>query len=558
MISLSESCYSMYNPIDSLSELLKKDPENVKALRHLGHIGLSSFNDTLAEKCAMKLLEIAKTDDPHAEAETYGLNLLAQVNIMRGKGAEAHKYLLNARRLAEVRRDSLSLSTIFNGLAIYTYSEIGDLPGAITYYLKGMDAAKAIGDENFYYLLSNNLANAYLELKDKNGLKYTQECYNYAENTNNHWLIFVSTLCQADYYHTFSDDTRALLYINRAEEKLPFLKNVNLGELYNLKGKIYTSINAFDKAALNFNLAKVETHNKLERYLNVLNSEAEFEIKRKNYDKAEILLDSILLLSDESKNNHARIPALLNFSNLKKIQGDTKGAYEYLSKYSALKDSTTIYSTALMMADAAERYKFDELTSKLSQQKVETFKHQRNFYVVLSLLIIFLILLATILSWSRKQKRINLAIVNQIKGAQKREDILKEKIQILEGKKRQNESETVNRTLQKIIEDIEVLMKETKLYRDPNLTRDSLAEALGTNSTYLSKAISDNFRLNFNQFINSYRLKEAQDILSDVEDDTPIKNIGRMVGFNSSTSFYNNFKEATGMTPAAFREAARQ
>ena len=558
LFSANVSLYPMSNIIDSVKNLLIKDPDNIKLLRQLGHLGLTSFQDTLAENYALKLLEISKENDPEGEAETYGLNILAQVNIIRGKGAEAHKYLLEARRLAELRRDSLSLSSIFNGLAIYTYSEIGDLPGAITYYHKAMDAAKAVGNESFYYLLTNNLANAYLELKDERGLKYSQKCYEYGEKTDNHWLMFISALCQADYYFTFSDNTRALLYINRAEDQLPFLNNINLGELYNLKGKIYTNINSYEKAEENFILAKKETENRLERYLNILNSEAEFEIKRKNYLKAEELLDSILILSDKSKNNHERLPALLNFSKLKEKQGNLKSAYEYLLRYSALKDSTNIYSTAQMMADAAERYKYDEITTQLSEQKVETIKHQRNFYVVLSLSGIFLILLTTMLFWSRKQKRINHSIVKQIKGAQKREDILKERILVLEGKKKQNESEIVNKTLQKIIDDIEILMRDTKLYRDPNLTRDSLAEYIGTNSTYLTKAISDNYSLNFNQFINSYRIKEAQLILSDKDDDTPIKNIGSIVGFNSSTSFYNNFKEATGMTPAAFRQASKK
>ena len=543
--------------VDSLLTLISKDPENINLLRQIGYRSLSQWKDSIAEQCALKLLNISSEKDPHGEAETYGMNILGQVNIMRGNGKEGYKYLAKARRLAELRNDSASLASIFNGLAIYNFSEIGDMPGAISYYNKGMAAAKAIGNDDLYYKLINNLANAYLELKDKTGLKYAIECYEYAETTNNHKLLFISALCQADYYHRFSDDTRALLYINKAEDQLPYLENENLAELYNLKAKIFSQINHKEKAELNFTLAKEESRNLLERFLPVLNSQAEHEIKFGNYNKAEILLDSLLLLSSDNLNNHARIPAVLNYSILKEKQGNINEALRLLKYYNELKDSAINYTTSQMMVDAQERYKFEELSSKLATQKVEIAHHQRNFYVVLAIALIFLILISFGIFWHRKQKSIHHSILKQIKQAQKTEETLLHKIDRLENKKSQAESETVNQTLQKIMEDIEILMKEAKIYRDSNLTRDSLAETIGSNATYISKAILDNLNLTFNQYINSYRLKEAQQILLDTDNETPIKNIGTLVGFNSSTSFYNNFKEATGMTPAAFRAAAK-
>ena len=549
---------AMSDEVDSLQQLLGKNPSDVELLRRLGHLGLSHRNDTLAERCALKLMEIGSRNDPYGEAETYGTNLLAQVNIRRGNSSEGYKYLLKARRLAEMRRDSVSLETIFNGLAIYTYSEAGDIPGAIYYYHKGIAAAKAAKDDDFRHLLMNNIANAYLELGDEEGIKYAQECYAYAQSVDNHWLMFISALCQADYYHTFSDETRAFVYVNRAEVQLPFLQNVNLCELYTLKGKIFSAIHNYDRAHQNFMLAKEHSNSRLGQYLNVLNCEAEFEAKRGNYALAQTLLDSILMLSVDNSNNHARLPALLNYSELKERQGDIGKSLQYLKMHSRLKDSVNRYTNSQLMVDAQERYKSEELMNTLSQQRLKTMRHQRNFYIALSLLVVFLILVATILYWNYKQRRINRAIVLQIKNAQKTEDSLRTRISILEGRGRQTGSESVNQTLHKIMEDVEVLMKESRVYRDPNLTRDSLADAVGTNPTYLTKAIMCNYNLNFTQYVNSFRIKEAEQILSDTEDDTPIKNIGALVGFNSPTSFYNNFKESTGMTPAAYREALRR
>lgn len=106
-----------------------------------------------------------------------------------------------------------------------------------------------------------------------------------------------------------------------------------------------------------------------------------------------------------------------------------------------------------------------------------------------------------------------------------------------------------------LYEEICRLMDTERLYADLKLTREALIERLGTNRTYFAQAISQNSGMNYAQFVNKYRIDEAVRILSDpLKKDYPLKQLSIDVGFGSLTTFYKTFKEATGISPSAFRK----
>jgi len=106
-----------------------------------------------------------------------------------------------------------------------------------------------------------------------------------------------------------------------------------------------------------------------------------------------------------------------------------------------------------------------------------------------------------------------------------------------------------------LLKNILIQMNEKRVYLDPKLTIDSLAENLNTNRTYISKVVNEAFNMNFNNFINSFRVKEAVRILSDKEyHDYTLENIATLAGFNNKTTFNTTFKKYTGITPSFFRD----
>ena len=102
---------------------------------------------------------------------------------------------------------------------------------------------------------------------------------------------------------------------------------------------------------------------------------------------------------------------------------------------------------------------------------------------------------------------------------------------------------------------LENFMLEEKPYRSPSLRIKTLAELTNIPAHHISQVINQKLGQNFYEFVNSYRIKEAQQILnSETADRYTITAIGHEVGFNSKTAFYTAFKKYTGLTPSEFKK----
>ena len=110
------------------------------------------------------------------------------------------------------------------------------------------------------------------------------------------------------------------------------------------------------------------------------------------------------------------------------------------------------------------------------------------------------------------------------------------------------ESEQIREKLIKLIE-------LEKVYLDPELSLDQLADRLTVSSKKLSQVINESFDQNFFDFINSYRIEEAKRILQESTDSKlTVLEVMYQCGFNSKSSFNTLFKKKTGVTPSAFRK----
>lgn len=92
-----------------------------------------------------------------------------------------------------------------------------------------------------------------------------------------------------------------------------------------------------------------------------------------------------------------------------------------------------------------------------------------------------------------------------------------------------------------------------KPYLNPELTVKDVAAVLMTNRTYLSRAIRENDMVNFNYFVNSYRLREAVDIFR-MDQSARIGETAAKCGFNSTAAFTMAFKLYYGMTPRQWKD----
>lgn len=119
----------------------------------------------------------------------------------------------------------------------------------------------------------------------------------------------------------------------------------------------------------------------------------------------------------------------------------------------------------------------------------------------------------------------------------------------------ENEKEVVQKsTNQKEIEvwknKILILIKEDKIYENPKLTLANLAKQLETNSKTVSNVINSGFDMNFNDFINHYRIEAVKEKLNSGEHKTTtLLGIAFDAGFNSKATFNRAFKKSTSLSP---------
>lgn len=105
------------------------------------------------------------------------------------------------------------------------------------------------------------------------------------------------------------------------------------------------------------------------------------------------------------------------------------------------------------------------------------------------------------------------------------------------------------------IEKIRQGMEVQQLFLKPTLNIEEFARQVGIHYREVSAIINQHFDTNFFEFVNSYRVNRAKEMLVDPKfADTTILDILLESGFNSKSSFHRFFKRYTGMSAADYRK----
>ncbi|MGE5805929.1 MAG: helix-turn-helix domain-containing protein [Ignavibacteria bacterium] len=103
------------------------------------------------------------------------------------------------------------------------------------------------------------------------------------------------------------------------------------------------------------------------------------------------------------------------------------------------------------------------------------------------------------------------------------------------------------------LENIIAVLTSNKLFTDPLLSLERLSKSSKIPEKLLSQVINQSSGLNYNDFINRYRIDYAQQLIKK-EISKKVLEIAYECGFNSKTTFNTAFKKFTGITPTQFRE----
>ncbi|AEM69874.1 transcriptional regulator, AraC family [Allomuricauda ruestringensis DSM 13258] len=115
-------------------------------------------------------------------------------------------------------------------------------------------------------------------------------------------------------------------------------------------------------------------------------------------------------------------------------------------------------------------------------------------------------------------------------------------------------TDSLSQELKKNLSD---LFLKDKLYRKNDINLDMVAEKLDTTRHNASQLINEHFNMSFREFVNSYRIQEAKELL-EKENELNIIDIAYEVGYNNKVSFNKAFKKDTRLTPSEYLNHLKQ
>ena len=219
--------------------------------------------------------------------------------------------------------------------------------------------------------------------------------------------------------------------------------------------------------------------------------------------------------------------------------GRYREALDYFKSYHSQADSIFNVERERSINELRVKYDAERQENMLRKSEIDLIRQQRRFQL-LQLLLLFAVGISTVvyILYRRKDKMYK--------------QIVRQQYEFLKKQSPDRDEHAVRDA--ELFARIEYLMQTEGVYRQNDLTIERLAERLDTNRTYISRAINQQAGKAFSSYVNSYRIDEAVRRLSDVDDDTPLKALAQMLGYNHLQTFYTSFQSAIGMPPSKYRE----
>lgn len=107
------------------------------------------------------------------------------------------------------------------------------------------------------------------------------------------------------------------------------------------------------------------------------------------------------------------------------------------------------------------------------------------------------------------------------------------------------------------MERINDYFREERPYLNPNLYKRDVADRLGINVNYVTKAISTYYNCNFSDYVNEFRVRYAMTLFRQ-NSDYRVNEVSSKCGFNNPTNFNRAFRHFTGVAPGEWKAISQQ
>lgn len=111
-----------------------------------------------------------------------------------------------------------------------------------------------------------------------------------------------------------------------------------------------------------------------------------------------------------------------------------------------------------------------------------------------------------------------------------------------------------------LLSQINDVMNDMSIIASPEFSLQSLADMVGSNTSYVSRVINNSYNKNFKTLLNEIRIREACRKLSDKKQYAgyTMQVIYEEVGYRNASSFIRAFRKVYNMTPSEFQKLAEE
>lgn len=503
-------------------------------------------------------------DDAHAyfsrcEAEgmiremIYSLAFLSQSYYFMDRYDSSSVYIARAEDLYRQYgfEENTIESAIYNIKAVNAIKMDMNYPMALDFLIQALEVDRKTGDLYNSWTHLVNISSLYYTCDDSLSLKYALEALQVAKKMNNEMMVRrTESLLSASYLLVGRTDS-AYVYSEKVfRHSAGSEDNTNLTSEFTVFADVMDRLGRKAQARRLYDSAMVYLpYTNISSAIQLYMSYARHLSEAGDIYQALEMYGKGLKLADETRNSELKYRIEKGLSDCYDILGDSGSAYYWFKKYH------NSYNEAFSMRKTQEfnslmaRYNQVKLEEELGRVELQMAKSRLHVGIVVMIAIVLSVVLVYIHGLYSKKKKMYSSLQMKYVDVKKKEE---EKMAL-----EQARQEQMARTALKIFEMLEVLMKEEKLYRRKDISLQTVSEILGSNSSYVSKAINQYSNRSFANYVNMFRVEEAKSMLSDSENDYPMKYIADFVGYGNISTFYRSFQKEVGCSPSAYRDEKR-
>lgn len=459
---------------------------------------------------------------------------------------DSAKYYIDILPTLQNKRQGKDLSAALNNiLGIYAQKIEGDYSKALQYFYEGYKNTLDIPDTEKSIVFLANIVHIFYVRADRNGLEYARTAYKLSEDQNtDDFSRCMAMIAMAQMLYLSCDYTLAGLFLAdvdsiasagrmRAVLSVADLVSADVhtqtGD-YATAGRIYRNIiddtvnpEPGIKALAYLHYGTLcELENRFDTANKLYKEGLSFSYSFSNMELQRQFLHKIVTTSHTIHDDTAALRASLEYFYL-------QDNHDYQTKEQTF--------NSLLLKYQQMRYESDIYAKELKLLKAEK-KHSNTLFlsICISLASIFLF----ILYWKQRK-------TYKILAERYNRNLQQEEAMSSEHQSDKNADMDKN-----LFIEIDNLMKKEKFYRTKAVSLEMIADKLGSNTTYVSRAINKYAGTNFYGFINTYRIKDAAGQMTDPKFNLPLKELADNLGFSSVSAFYKTFHKETGCTAAVY------